>query len=103
MLHGTLESDRGRASESSSGLYETDLSSPKSFFEGLPPGLRHSIFLRFHSIMVEQEGLPSCEHPPENCEFPLKKKKNPVQKRGGYGSVYGYAHSGVKASDIRGL
>ncbi|XP_036185962.1 tyrosine-protein phosphatase non-receptor type 3 isoform X8 [Myotis myotis] len=67
MLHGTLESDRGRVSESSSGLYETDLSSSKSFFEGLPPGLRHSIFLRFHSIMVEQEGLPSCEHPPENC------------------------------------
>lgn len=74
MLHYTLESDRGKISESSSGLYKTDLSFSKSFFEGLLPGLRHSIFLWFHSIMVEQEGLPSCEHPPENCEFPLKKK-----------------------------
>lgn len=102
MLHYTLESDRGKISESSSGLYKTDLSFSKSFFEGLLPGLRHSIFLWFHSIMVEQEGLPSCEHPPENCEFPLK-KKNRVQKRGGCGSVYRYAHLGVNSSSIRGL
>lgn len=76
MLHYALESDRGKISESGSGLYKADLSFSQSFSGGLLPGLRHSVFLWFHGIMVEQEGLPSCEHPPENCESPLKKKKS---------------------------
>lgn len=47
--------------------------------------------------MVEQEELSSCEHPPENGEFPLKKKKY-LKKWWKYCSVYIYAYLGVKAN-----
>lgn len=45
--------------------------------------------------MVEQEGLLACGHPPENCKFPFQ---NHLKKGRQYGSVYIYAHFGVKAN-----